>query len=96
LEQFGFFGEDLFIAFSPECVDPGHRDWTTKNTPKVVGGITEVCSDVATAWYRGRWLGWRRAQESTSFRQYRACAFFSKPMLRILEKRIIFTHGTFK
>ncbi len=44
-------GEDIFIAFSPERVDPGRTDWTTKNTPKVVGGITEHCSDVATAWY---------------------------------------------
>ena len=44
-------GENLFIAFSPERVDPGREDWTTKNTPKVVGGITEACSDVATAWY---------------------------------------------
>jgi UDP-N-acetyl-D-glucosamine dehydrogenase len=44
-------GEDLFIAFSPERVDPGRIDWTTKNTPKVVGGITESCSDVAAAWY---------------------------------------------
>ncbi|MRR30315.1 nucleotide sugar dehydrogenase, partial [bacterium] len=44
-------GKDLFIAFSPERVDPGREDWTTKNTPKVVGGITEDCSDVAAAWY---------------------------------------------
>ena len=44
-------GENLFIAFSPERVDPGRTDWTTKNTPKVVGGITENCSDVATTWY---------------------------------------------
>jgi UDP-N-acetyl-D-glucosamine dehydrogenase len=44
-------GENMFIAFSPERVDPGRTDWTTKNTPKVVGGITENCSDVATAWY---------------------------------------------
>jgi UDP-N-acetyl-D-glucosamine dehydrogenase len=44
-------GEELFIAFSPERVDPGRTDWTTKNTPKVVGGITEDCSDVAAAWY---------------------------------------------
>lgn len=44
-------GEDIFIAFSPERVDPGRTDWTTKNTPKVVGGITEDCSDVASAWY---------------------------------------------
>lgn len=45
-------GEDIFIAFSPERVDPGRTDWTTKNTPKVVGGITEACSDVAAAWYQ--------------------------------------------
>jgi UDP-N-acetyl-D-glucosamine dehydrogenase len=32
-------------------VDPGRTDWTTKNTPKVVGGITETCSDVASCWY---------------------------------------------
>ncbi len=44
-------GENLFIAFSPERVDPGREDWTTKNTPKVVGGITEDCSDVAAVWY---------------------------------------------
>ncbi|HEU0296196.1 MAG TPA: nucleotide sugar dehydrogenase [Anaerolineales bacterium] len=45
-------GEDVFIAFSPERVDPGRTDWTTKNTPKVVGGITEACSDVAGTWYQ--------------------------------------------
>lgn len=44
-------GEDLFVAFSPERVDPGRKDWTTKNTPKVVGGMTEACSEVAAAWY---------------------------------------------
>ena len=33
-------GEDFFLAFSPERVDPGRTDWTTINTPKVVGGIT--------------------------------------------------------
>ena len=44
-------GENIFIAFSPERVDPGRKDWTTYNTPKVVGGITEDCSDVAAAWY---------------------------------------------
>jgi UDP-N-acetyl-D-glucosamine dehydrogenase len=45
-------GEDLFLAFSPERVDPGRKDWTTKNTPKVVGGITTDCLEVACAWYR--------------------------------------------
>jgi len=44
-------GEDLFVAFSPERVDPGRTDWTTKNTPKVVGGMTEACTKVASAWY---------------------------------------------
>jgi UDP-N-acetyl-D-glucosamine dehydrogenase len=44
-------GKDLFLAFSPERVDPGREDWTTYNTPKVVGGITQDCCDVATAWY---------------------------------------------
>jgi UDP-N-acetyl-D-glucosamine dehydrogenase len=46
-------GEDWFLAFSPERVDPGREDYTTLNTPKVVGGITPACSEVATAWYDG-------------------------------------------
>ncbi|MEN6482475.1 MAG: nucleotide sugar dehydrogenase [Anaerolineaceae bacterium] len=44
-------GKDVFVAFSPERVDPGRKDWTTKNTPKVVGGITEACSEIASSWY---------------------------------------------
>ena len=44
-------GENFFLAFSPERVDPGRKDWTTLNTPKVVGGITPACSEVACAWY---------------------------------------------
>ncbi len=44
-------GNDFFLAFSPERVDPGREDWNTLNTPKVVGGITEECSEVAAAWY---------------------------------------------
>ena len=44
-------GEDLFLAFSPERVDPGRADWTTVNTPKVIGGITPACTKVATAMY---------------------------------------------
>jgi UDP-N-acetyl-D-glucosamine dehydrogenase len=44
-------GEDFFLAFSPERVDPGRKDWTTLNTPKVVGGITRDCGEVATTWY---------------------------------------------
>jgi UDP-N-acetyl-D-glucosamine dehydrogenase len=46
-------GEDFFLAFSPERVDPGREDWTTINTPKVIGGITEACSEVGAAWYAG-------------------------------------------
>jgi UDP-N-acetyl-D-glucosamine dehydrogenase len=45
-------GEDFFLAFSPERVDPGRKDWTTYNTPKVVGGITVDCSEVAATWYQ--------------------------------------------
>ncbi|MGI6250576.1 MAG: nucleotide sugar dehydrogenase [Anaerolineaceae bacterium] len=44
-------GEDFFLAFSPERVDPGRTDWTTYNTPKVIGGITPACTEVACAWY---------------------------------------------
>ncbi len=44
-------GQDFFLAFSPERVDPGRTDWTTINTPKVVGGITRACGDVAATWY---------------------------------------------
>ena len=44
-------GEDFFLAFSPERVDPGRKDWTTLNTPKIIGGITPTCSEVAATWY---------------------------------------------
>ncbi len=44
-------GKSIFLAFSPERVDPGREDWTTINTPKVVGGITEACTEVASAFY---------------------------------------------
>ncbi len=37
-------GVDFHLAFSPERVDPGREDWTTRNTPKVVGGLTEECT----------------------------------------------------
>ncbi|HUF00477.1 MAG TPA: nucleotide sugar dehydrogenase, partial [Anaerolineales bacterium] len=46
-------GEDWFLAFSPERVDPGREDFTTINTPKVMGGITEACNEVAAVWYEG-------------------------------------------
>jgi UDP-N-acetyl-D-glucosamine dehydrogenase len=44
-------GEDFFLAFSPERVDPGRKDWTTRNTPKVIGGVTPACLEVASAYY---------------------------------------------
>ena len=44
-------GKDFFLAFSPERVDPGRTDWTTINTPKVMGGISPDCGEVASAWY---------------------------------------------
>ncbi len=53
VEQGLTVGEDWFLAFSPERVDPGREDWTTANTPKVIGGITETCGEVATTWYAG-------------------------------------------
>jgi UDP-N-acetyl-D-glucosamine dehydrogenase len=46
-------GETLFLAFSPERVDPGRTDWTTKTTPKVIGGFTPTCLDVITTLYGG-------------------------------------------
>lgn len=45
-------GKDFFLAFSPERVDPGRTDWTTYNTPKVIGGITSTCSELASLWYQ--------------------------------------------
>ena len=44
-------GDDFHLAFSPERVDPGREDWTTKNTPKIVGGITPACTERAVALY---------------------------------------------
>jgi UDP-N-acetyl-D-glucosamine dehydrogenase len=53
LEKRGFtVGEDVFVAFSPERVDPGNPVYVTKNTPKVVGGITAACTELATALYQ--------------------------------------------
>lgn len=52
LEESGLkCGEDFFLAYSPERVDPGNLTFKTKNTPKVVGGITANCTDVASALY---------------------------------------------
>ncbi len=53
LEKSGLVcGEDFYLAFSPERVDPGNKQYKTKNTPKVVGGITKDCTEIAAALYR--------------------------------------------
>jgi UDP-N-acetyl-D-glucosamine dehydrogenase len=44
-------GQDFHLAFSPERVDPGREDWTTKNVPKVVGGVNEASTEAAAALY---------------------------------------------
>ncbi|MDH3456580.1 MAG: nucleotide sugar dehydrogenase [Gemmatimonadota bacterium] len=44
-------GQDVFLAFSPERVDPGNPTWQTKNTPKVLGGVTPACQRVVLALY---------------------------------------------
>jgi UDP-N-acetyl-D-glucosamine dehydrogenase len=44
-------GEDFHLAFSPERVDPGREDWTTKTTPKIVGGLTDECTRRAVELY---------------------------------------------
>jgi UDP-N-acetyl-D-glucosamine dehydrogenase len=53
LEESGYLaGRDFNLAFSPERIDPGRIDYTLRNTPKVVGGLTEACGDRAEALYR--------------------------------------------
>ena len=44
-------GQDVFLCFSPERVDPGNPTWQTKNTPKVLGGVTGACGAVGVALY---------------------------------------------
>jgi UDP-N-acetyl-D-glucosamine dehydrogenase len=45
-------GKDFFLCFSPERVDPGNPDYQTRNTPKVVGGVTPECSELGALFYR--------------------------------------------
>ncbi|MDX1814987.1 MAG: nucleotide sugar dehydrogenase [Thermodesulfobacteriota bacterium] len=53
-EERGFtVGKDIFLAFSPERVDPGNPQYGTKNIPKVVGGATPQCTKMAAALYTG-------------------------------------------
>ena len=52
LEETGLkVGVDFFLCFSPERVDPGNEKWQTRNTPKVLGGVTPACTDVGMALY---------------------------------------------
>ena len=52
LEESGLVvGDDIFLCFSPERVDPGNETWQTKNTPKVLGGVTNACAEAGTAIY---------------------------------------------
>lgn len=52
LEKTGMIcGKDFFLAFSPERVDPGNKQYNTKNTPKVIGGVTSACSLLAEMLY---------------------------------------------
>jgi UDP-N-acetyl-D-glucosamine dehydrogenase len=53
LRERGFtMGQDVFLAFSPERIDPGNRTYGVRNTPKVVGGATPACTQAAAALYR--------------------------------------------
>jgi UDP-N-acetyl-D-glucosamine dehydrogenase len=44
-------GTDFFLAFSPERIDPGRTDWAVETTPKVIGGVTPTCLEMAKALY---------------------------------------------
>ena len=53
LEETGLeAGRDFFLCFSPERVDPGNQRFTTRNIPKVVGGVTPACSELGALFYR--------------------------------------------
>ena len=53
IEESGFvIGHDFFLAFSPERVDPGNKKFTTATIPKVVGGVTPACTELAARLYR--------------------------------------------
>lgn len=53
VERHGFtVGQDVFVAFSPERIDPGNEHYAVYNTPKVVGGMTPSCTEVVDAYYQ--------------------------------------------
>ncbi|MBN1313483.1 MAG: nucleotide sugar dehydrogenase [Anaerolineae bacterium] len=52
IEECGFtVGEDVFVCFSPERIDPGNQQYSVRNTPKVIGGATPACVEIAYALY---------------------------------------------
>ena len=51
LEDHLVIGENVFLAFSPERIDPGRSDWNLRTTPKVIGGVTSRCTDLAVELY---------------------------------------------
>ncbi len=52
IEKQGYrVGEDVFLCFSPERVDPGNQTYVTKNIPKVIGGVTPGCTEMGALWY---------------------------------------------
>src|SRR5262250_4025141 len=52
LERSGLrVGKDFFLAFSPERIDPGNASFNTHNTPKIVGGISPACTEIAHTFY---------------------------------------------
>ena len=44
-------GSDFYVAYSPERIDPGNATFTTRNTPKIVGGVTPRCTEIARLFY---------------------------------------------
>lgn len=53
LEESGLkAGEDFYLAFSPERIDPGNKQYQLKNTPKIIGGITKKCTELCCAYYQ--------------------------------------------
>ena len=45
-------GTDFYLAFSPERIEPGNCDYSLRDTPKIVGGVTQKCTDIATSFYQ--------------------------------------------